>query len=150
MAGVEARQSYRSLVVALGEPAHDPAGASTAEAARAPTAPGAFEAAPTRTGTGLRVPPAPATLAATPSWAMHAWGIERKRADTIRRACSYARRLEEAAEGWQRVRDCSSDGERYTSSFADLARPPVLGLVEPERELERALTDLASLEKAPA
>jgi 3-methyladenine DNA glycosylase/8-oxoguanine DNA glycosylase len=96
VAGVEARQSYRSLVVALGEPAPDPAGASTAEPARAPTAPGAFEAAPTRTGTGLRVPPAPATLAATPSWAMHAWGIERKRADTIRRACSYARRLEEA------------------------------------------------------
>ena len=61
-----------------------------------------------------------------------------------------ARRLEEAAEGWRRVRDRSSDGERYTSSFADLARPPVLGLVEPERELERVLTDLASLEKAPA
>lgn len=61
-----------------------------------------------------------------------------------------ARRLEEAAAGWRRVRDYASDGERYTSSFADLARPPVLGLVEPERELERVLSELASLEKAPA
>jgi 3-methyladenine DNA glycosylase/8-oxoguanine DNA glycosylase len=75
VAGVEARQSYRSMVLALGEPAPGPVG------------PGP---------TGLRVPPAPATLAATPSWAMHSWGIERKRADTIRRACSYAHRLEEA------------------------------------------------------
>jgi DNA-binding SARP family transcriptional activator len=61
-----------------------------------------------------------------------------------------ARLLEDAAAGWRRVRDRSSDGERYTSSFADLARPPVLGLVEPERELERVLSELASFEKAPA
>jgi DNA-binding SARP family transcriptional activator len=61
-----------------------------------------------------------------------------------------ARYLEEAAAGWRRVRDCSSDGERYTSSFADLARPPVLGLVEPERELERVLSELASCETTPA
>ena len=61
-----------------------------------------------------------------------------------------ARRLEEAAACWRRVRDNSSDGERYASSFADLARPPVLGLVEPERELKRVLSELASFEKAPA
>ena len=61
-----------------------------------------------------------------------------------------ARRLEEAAAGWRRVHDRSHDGERYTSSFADVARPPVLGLVEPERELERVLSELSSLEKAPA
>ena len=61
-----------------------------------------------------------------------------------------ARRLEEAAGGWRRVRDPSRDGERYTSSFADLARPPVLGLVEPERELDRVLTELAALDKATA
>jgi hypothetical protein len=48
------------------------------------------------------------------------------------------------------VHDPSSDGERYTSSFADLARPPVLGLVEPERELNRVLTELATLDKATA
>ena len=48
------------------------------------------------------------------------------------------------------MREGSRDGERYTSSFADLARPPVLGLVEPERELERVLSELAGFEKAPA
>ena len=46
--------------------------------------------------------------------------------------------------------DRTRDGERYTNSFADLARPPVLGLVEPERELERVVSELASLEKTPA
>ena len=47
------------------------------------------------------------------------------------------RRLEEAANGWRRLLDHTLDGERYASSFADLARPPVLGLVEPQRELAR-------------
>jgi DNA-binding SARP family transcriptional activator len=60
-----------------------------------------------------------------------------------------ARRLDEAAAGWRRMLDRSLDGERYTSSFADLARPPVLGLVEPERELERVLSELANLEQTP-
>jgi hypothetical protein len=48
------------------------------------------------------------------------------------------------------VLDRARDGERYTRSFADLARPPVLGLVEPERELERVLSELSDLEKTPA
>jgi tetratricopeptide (TPR) repeat protein len=56
------------------------------------------------------------------------------------------RRLEEAAAGWRRMLDRSSDGERYTSAFADLARPPVLGLVEPERELDRVVAELRELE----
>jgi DNA-binding SARP family transcriptional activator len=59
-----------------------------------------------------------------------------------------ARRLDEAAGGWRRLLDRTRDGERYTSSFADLARPPVLGLVEPERELDRVLGELASLDQA--
>ena len=59
------------------------------------------------------------------------------------------RRLDEAAVGWRRVLDRTRDGERYTSSFADLARPPVLGLVEPERELDRVLSELANLERTP-
>ncbi|HEY7622106.1 MAG TPA: AAA family ATPase, partial [Solirubrobacteraceae bacterium] len=53
-----------------------------------------------------------------------------------------ARRLKEAADGWRRMVDRSGDGERYTNSFADLARPPVLGLVEPERELNRIVAEL--------
>jgi 3-methyladenine DNA glycosylase/8-oxoguanine DNA glycosylase len=70
--GLEAKRSWAALVRALGEPAPGPAGAA-----------------------GLRVPPSPAALAATPAWAFHRFGVERKRADTIRLACSYARRLEE-------------------------------------------------------
>jgi 3-methyladenine DNA glycosylase/8-oxoguanine DNA glycosylase len=71
VAGVEARHSYRSFVAALGDRAPGP------------------------DHLGLRVPPAPARVAATTSWAMHSWGVERKRADTVRRACAHARRLEE-------------------------------------------------------
>jgi len=70
--GVEARRSYARLVRVLGEPAPGPATAR------------------------LMVPPAPRTLAATPSYVFHRFGVERKRADTIRLACSYAARLEEA------------------------------------------------------
>lgn len=67
--GIDAKRAYAALVRALGEPA--------------PGAP------------GLRLPPDPAVLASTPSWAFHRFNIERRRADTVRRACSYARRLEE-------------------------------------------------------
>lgn len=67
----EARRSYRKLVATYGEPAPGPC--------------------------GLTLPPAPDVLASLPYHAFHRFGIERRRADTIRRACSYARRLEEAA-----------------------------------------------------
>lgn len=70
--GLEAWRSYARLVRALGEPAPGPGPA------------------------GLTVPPSPRTLARTPSWAFHPFGIERRRADTIRTACGYAHRLEEA------------------------------------------------------
>jgi 3-methyladenine DNA glycosylase/8-oxoguanine DNA glycosylase len=69
--GLEARRSYARLVRALGEPAPGPGAGS------------------------LFVPPAPSVLATTPTWVFHRANVERKRADTIRRACSYARRLEE-------------------------------------------------------
>jgi 3-methyladenine DNA glycosylase/8-oxoguanine DNA glycosylase len=69
--GKEARRSYARLVRTLGEPAPGPAAAT------------------------LFVPPTPAVLAATPSWTFHRANVERKRADTIRRACGYAARLEE-------------------------------------------------------
>jgi len=70
--GIEAKRSYRALVRALGE--------------RAP-GPGA--------DAGLLVPPSPARLAATPSYAFHRFGVERRRAETIRRAAAVATRLEE-------------------------------------------------------
>ena len=69
--GLQARRSYRRLVATLGAPA-----------------PGLGR---------LRLPPAPATLAATPSWVFHRAGVEGKRAGTIVHACSYARRLDEPA-----------------------------------------------------
>lgn len=70
--GVEAKRSYRELVAALGSPAPGPGN--------------------TR---GLLVPPDAATLAATPSWVMHGFGVERKRAEIIRGAAAAHCRLEE-------------------------------------------------------
>lgn len=68
---VQAHRSYRSLVLKYGEPA-----------------PGPFE---------LFVPPQPKVLASIPYFELHTIGIERSRADIIRRACSRSGRLEEAA-----------------------------------------------------
>ncbi len=72
--GIEARRSYRELILALGD-----------------AAPGPVERH------GLRLPIDPSVLAATPSWSLHRFGIERHRADTLRRVGAAARRLEEAA-----------------------------------------------------
>jgi 3-methyladenine DNA glycosylase/8-oxoguanine DNA glycosylase len=71
--GKEAAWGYARLVRRFGEPA-----------------PGGYP--------GLLLPPAPETLAATPYWAFHPFGIEQKRADTVRRAAAAADRLESAAE----------------------------------------------------
>jgi len=72
--GLEARRSYARLVRNLGEVAPGPVAAS------------------------LVVPPPAKVLAATPTWTFHRAGVERKRADTICRACSYAARLEETVD----------------------------------------------------
>jgi 3-methyladenine DNA glycosylase/8-oxoguanine DNA glycosylase len=72
--GLEAKRSYRELMAALGEPAPGPGAAL-----------------------GLLVPPPAPVLADTPSWAWHRFGVERKRADTIRVVGRAHRRLEEAA-----------------------------------------------------
>lgn len=66
---IEARRAFTRMVGALSEPAPGPP--------------------------GLLLPPAPERLAATPSWAFHPFGIERKRADTIRAASARAVRIEE-------------------------------------------------------
>jgi 3-methyladenine DNA glycosylase/8-oxoguanine DNA glycosylase len=65
----EAHRSWSALVRAYGEPGPGPG--------------------------GLLLPPAPALLAALPYHAFHRFGIERRRAATVRAACSYAARLEE-------------------------------------------------------
>src|SRR5262249_12789182 len=43
---------------------------------------------------GLLLPPDPEVIAATPYWAMHPFGIEQKRADTLRRAPAQGAALE--------------------------------------------------------
>ena len=54
------------------------------------------------------------------------------------------RRLEESVAGWERVLARSVRGETITTVLADLGRP-VVGLVEPERELARARADLQAI-----
>jgi hypothetical protein len=59
-----------------------------------------------------------------------------------------ARRLDEAAAAWQRlmpqVGALTSEG--YLANLLDLGRPPVLGLVEPQRELDRITALRAGLD----
>jgi 3-methyladenine DNA glycosylase/8-oxoguanine DNA glycosylase len=71
--GGVARRGYLGLVGAHGEPA-----------------PGPF---------GLRLPPAPQTLARLPYYVFHPYGIEQRRADTVRRAARTAARLESLIDG---------------------------------------------------
>jgi 3-methyladenine DNA glycosylase/8-oxoguanine DNA glycosylase len=66
--GIEARRAYRAMVLATSEPAPGPS--------------------------GLFLPPDPARLAETPYFAFHPWGVERRRAETVRNACAHAARLE--------------------------------------------------------
>ncbi len=56
------------------------------------------------------------------------------------------RRLEEAAAGWRRhIRhDAGAD---FVANFVDLGRPPIVGLVEPDRELRRLAAELAELDE---
>jgi 3-methyladenine DNA glycosylase/8-oxoguanine DNA glycosylase len=71
--GKEARVALHRLVRSLGEPAPGPAG-------------------------GLSVPPDPSRLVATGYEVFHAFGVERRRAETIRRAASYSERLLESRD----------------------------------------------------
>lgn len=71
---VQAKRSYRALALRLGEEAPGPAGRL-----------------------GLLLPPDPVRVAALPSYAFHPLNVERKRAETLRRACASASRLQEAA-----------------------------------------------------
>jgi 3-methyladenine DNA glycosylase/8-oxoguanine DNA glycosylase len=68
--GLQARHAYRRLLLELGEPAPGPV--------------------------PIRLPPTPASLAATPYWQFHKWGVEQRRAQIIANAARHASRLEEA------------------------------------------------------
>ena len=54
------------------------------------------------------------------------------------------RRLQESIAGWERLLERSIRAESITTVLADLGRP-VVGLVEPERELDRARADLQAI-----
>ncbi len=56
-----------------------------------------------------------------------------------------ARHLDEAERGWRRMAGPPASGEAYAAILVDLGRPPVAGLVEPERELERLAADRMGL-----
>ena len=67
--GFEAKRSYRQLVERWGEPAPGPAGSCSARC--------------------------PATIAELGYYDLHLIGVEKKRADTLKRVCAHATRLEE-------------------------------------------------------
>jgi DNA-binding SARP family transcriptional activator/tetratricopeptide (TPR) repeat protein len=54
------------------------------------------------------------------------------------------RRIEESIAGWERLAEGTDRAESITTALADLGRP-VVGLVEPERELARARADLQAI-----
>jgi DNA-binding SARP family transcriptional activator len=55
-----------------------------------------------------------------------------------------AHRLEEAIAGWERLLAANLRADSLAGVLADLGRP-VVGLIEPERELQRARADLAAI-----
>lgn len=68
--GFEAKRSFRQLVERWGEPAPGPG--------------------------GLTLPPAPEVIAELGYYELHVVGVEKKRADTLKRVCAHATRLEAA------------------------------------------------------
>jgi 3-methyladenine DNA glycosylase/8-oxoguanine DNA glycosylase len=98
--GPEAFRSYGALMRKYGEPA-----------------PGPLE---------LLIPPQPKLLAELPYWAYHPLGIERRRADTVKRACARAARMEEAAsmpiaDAYKRLRAIQGVGIWTAAEVAGVA-----------------------------
>ncbi|MEH1013009.1 DNA-3-methyladenine glycosylase 2 family protein [Micromonospora sp. CPCC 206060] len=81
--GKEAFRAYSATVRRLGEPA-----------------PGPLHP--------LWVPPEPAVVAAQPYWVFHPFGVEQRRAETLRRAAAVADRLERCADAAEATRRLTS------------------------------------------
>ena len=96
--GDEARRVHRALGARYGE-----------------DAPGGF---------GLRLPPAPATLAALPYHAFHPLGLERRRADLVRAVCREAERLERLGEAAAGPR---AEASARAAAYAALRAFPGIG-----------------------
>lgn len=58
------------------------------------------------------------------------------------------KRLTEALEGWHRL-SRRTTGEELFANFVDLGRPPIVGLIEPEREIERLRGELSAIVDPP-
>jgi hypothetical protein len=58
-------------------------------------------------------------------------------------------RLEESAGHWRRLAGEVSMPRDHLASLVDLGRPPVTGVVDPERELERVAAELRELQAVP-
>ncbi|TCK22895.1 ATP-binding protein [Pseudonocardia endophytica] len=54
---------------------------------------------------------------------------------------AHLRRLEEALAGWRRYHGADR-GTEFMTNFVDLGRPPVAGLVEPDREIARLTAEI--------
>jgi 3-methyladenine DNA glycosylase/8-oxoguanine DNA glycosylase len=98
--GPEAFRSFGALIAKYGEPAPGPS--------------------------DLLLPPKPETLAELPYWAYHPLGIERRRADTVKRACARAARMEEAssmpmADAYKRLRAIQGVGVWTAAEVARVA-----------------------------
>jgi 3-methyladenine DNA glycosylase/8-oxoguanine DNA glycosylase len=77
--GIEARRAYVRILAHFAEPVPGP-------------------------NDRLRLPPDPAAIAATPYWAFHPFGVEQKRADTLRRAAARVVALEAAVDAVEATR----------------------------------------------
>ncbi len=111
--GAEASRAFRGLTSAHGEPAPGPLG----------------------TRLGLRLQPAPEVLATLPYYAFHPFGVERRRAEVIRRVSADARRIEALAAL------AGSRAEVGRAADASLRRYPGIGPWTAAEVTFRALGD---------
>jgi 3-methyladenine DNA glycosylase/8-oxoguanine DNA glycosylase len=103
--GKEARRSYAALVRRFGTPAPGPVGVVPPQ---------------------LRVPPPPSVLAALPAYGYHPFGVEQKRADTVRRVAAAASRVDAVVgvplpEAHRRLRTIPGVGAWTTAEVAIVA-----------------------------
>jgi hypothetical protein len=58
------------------------------------------------------------------------------------------RRLREAQAHWRRIAGEHDASREHLASLVDLGRPPLTGIVEPQRELERIAEELLDVDTA--
>ncbi len=123
VAGAEARSAYRRIVRSWGTPAPGPSPGG-------PPRDGGSRLGPGGSGLGglwpLRVPPGPELLAAKPYWEFHRYGVEMRRANTIRGAAARAHAVDKTvamtpAEAQRRLRALPGVGPWTSAEVALVA-----------------------------